>query len=107
MGKLILPPIHPKNVDSGIANAIELTLSNIHWTTYTELTSTLFLSDLPLSSLSNSFNGSDSSSLIPKNRMKSLWISFYGVVFVGVWVSRIFCRNKQNFINILERLLHK
>ncbi len=44
--------------------------------------------------------------LITKKRMKSLWVSFYGVVFVAVWVSKIFRPNRQVFVNILERLLH-
>ena len=44
--------------------------------------------------------------LILKKQMKSLWVSFYGVVFVGVWVSKIFCLNRQAFVNILGRLLH-
>ncbi len=44
--------------------------------------------------------------LITKKRMKSLWVSFYGGVFVAVWVSKILSPNKQAFVNILGRLLH-
>ncbi len=41
-----------------------------------------------------------------KERIKSLWVSFYGRVFVAVWVSKIPRQNRQAFVNILERLLH-
>ena len=33
-------------------------------------------------------------------------MSFYGVVFVTVWVLKIFYPNRQAFVNILRRLLH-
>ncbi len=38
--------------------------------------------------------------------MKSLWVSFYGGVFVAVWVSKILRPNKQAIVNILGRLLY-
>lgn len=44
---------------------------------------------------------------IRKKRMKSLWLSFYNGVFVAIWVLKIFCLNKQTFMNILKRLLHE
>ncbi len=44
--------------------------------------------------------------LTTKKRIKSLWVSFYGGVFVAVWVSKIFRLNKQAFVNILEKLLY-
>ena len=44
--------------------------------------------------------------LITKKRIKSLWVIFYGMIFVAIWVSKILHPNRQTFVNILGRLLH-
>ena len=55
----MLLPTCPQNVDGASLYTIKPTLSNMRWTLYTMLPSTLFRSDPPLSSPSSLFNRSD------------------------------------------------
>ena len=102
----MLLPTCPRNVDGASPDKTKPPSSNIRRTPHTASPSTLFRSDPLPSGPSSSFNRSDQSPLIPKKRMKSLWVSFYDVVFIGVWVSKLLRPNRQAFVNILGRLLH-
>ena len=88
----MIPPICAQNVDGASPDAVSSTSSKSRGKLSTTLLSTLLKSDLPLPDY--------------KKRMKSLEMSFYGGVFVAVWVSKILCLNRQAFANILGSLLH-
>ena len=55
----MIPPTHPRNIDSASHDAAELSLSHTCWAPHIALPSTWFRSGLPPSSHSNSFNRSD------------------------------------------------
>ena len=100
----MIPLTHLEIVNGTSFCTIKLLSSHTRWTLYTALPSSLFRSGQLFFNFLNLFSRRICLYLITIKRIKSLWVSFYDMVFVAIQLSKIFSSNKQAFVNILEKL---